>query len=239
MLDDRDYMRRPPRFELQWSATVLIIAINAVIFVLQNLLDSRADSIFYKNFALSVDGLKHGHVWQLVTFQFLHLPLDDGGIFHLIGNLFMIHLFGPLVERRIGSLKFMGLYLLGGTLGGILQMSGGMLAPDHFGNAVVGASAGAFGVMAAFATFFPTRQVHLFFLPFPVRADFLMSLLTAATLLGLFLPSGHVAHCAHLGGIFCGFIFARRRLRLEQDRPAPVIVSGNLVQTALLRNNLR
>ena len=239
MLDDRDNMCRAPRFKLKWSATVVIIALNAAVFVLQNLLDYRPDFSIYNHFALSVDGLKHGHLWQLVTFQFLHLPLDRGGIFHLIGNLFVIHLFGVSLEKEIGRLKFLELYLLSGTIGGLLQMTGGLLSPEHFGNAVLGASAGAFGIMAAFATFFPGRNVHMFFLPFAIRADFLMSLAVTATLLGLFLPSGHMAHCAHLGGIFCGFIFARKLMRPHQQLPVPVIATGNLLQTAQRRNLFR
>jgi membrane associated rhomboid family serine protease len=239
MLEDRDNMRRSPRFKLKWSATVMIIALNIAVFVFQNLVDYRSDFSIYNNFALSVDGLKHGHLWQLVTFQFLHLPLDQGGIFHLFGNLFVIWLFGVSLEQRIGRLKFIELYLLSGTVGGLLQMAGGLLSPEHFGNAVVGASAGAFGIMAAFATFFPGRNVHMFFLPFAIRADFLMSFAVVATLLGLFLPSGHMAHCAHLGGIFCGFIFARKLVRLDEQRPVAVIAAGNLLQTAQRPNHFR
>ena len=208
MLDDRDYMRRRPRYELQWSVTVLIVAINVLIFVLQNLVDYRSNYP-YDHFALSVNGLKHGYIWQLITFQFLHLPLNRGGIFHLLGNLYAIWLLGPAVEEKIGRLGFIRVYLLSGTLGGLLQIIAGYFSPEHFGGMVVGASAGVFGVLAVFATFFPARHLHVFFLPFTIRADVLLTTAVAGTLAGLFFPSGNVAQCAHLGGIFMGFIFAR------------------------------
>jgi membrane associated rhomboid family serine protease len=195
-------------------ATLALIVITTAVFILQNLADAVNWSA-YPDFALSIEGLRHGRVWQLLTFQFLHLPLIAGGAFQLLANLFVIHVFGGAVEKALGRARVIRLYLLSGTLGGLLQMAGGLLAPERFGVAVVGASAGAFGLMAAFATMHPRRCLHLFFLPVPVRADLLLTLAVAVTLAGLFLPSGHVAHCAHLGGILTGFLFARRHSRRD------------------------
>jgi membrane associated rhomboid family serine protease len=210
MLKVLDQERRfGPRAAVRPSATLALIVITAAVFVLQNLADGLNLTAIYPDFALSVDGLRHGRVWQLLTFQFLHLPLIEGGVFQLLGNLFAIYLFGGLLEKTIGRAALLKLYLLSGTMGGLLQMTGGMLAPERFGVAVVGASAGAFGLLAALATLHPRQRLHLFFLPVPVRADLLLTLGVVATLAGLFMPSGHVAHCAHLGGILTGFLFAR------------------------------
>jgi membrane associated rhomboid family serine protease len=195
------------------SATLALVLVTTAVFVLQNLADSLNQFAVYPDFALSLEGLRHGRVWQLLTFQFLHLPLMDGGIFHLLGNLYIIYLFGSVVEKTIGNAGLLKLYLLSGTVGGLLQMTGGMLAPERFGVAVVGASAGAFGLVAAVATMQPRLRLHLFFLPMPVRADLLLTLGVTVTVAGLFLPTEHVAHCAHLGGILTGFLFARRELR--------------------------
>ena len=202
------------------SATLALILVTTTVFVLQNFADSVSQFAIFQDFALSLDGLRHGRVWQLLTFQFLHLPLIDGGIFHLLGNLYMIYLFGGIIEKAIGRVALIKLYLLSGTAGGLLQMTGGMLTPERFGVAVVGASAGAFGLLAAVATMQPHLRLHLFFLPMPVRTDLLLTLGITATVAGLFLPSGHVAHCAHLGGILTGFLFARRQMHRNN---APVI----------------
>jgi hypothetical protein len=201
------------------SATLALVLVTAMVFVLQNLAEGLNYSAVYPDFALSVDGLRHGRIWQLLTFQFLHLPLVSGGALHLLGNLFVIYIFGCALEKEIGRMALVKLYLLSGTAGGLLQMMGGLLAPEQFGVAVVGASAGAFGLVAAVATLNPRLRMHLFFLPMPVRADLLLTLGVTATLAGLFLPSGHVAHCAHLGGILTGFLFARRQLR-RNNAPA-------------------
>jgi membrane associated rhomboid family serine protease len=173
-----------------------------------------------------VDGLKHGHVWQLVTYQFLHAPLVNGGIIHLLGNCFIIYLFGCGVEKAIGSFSFLKLYLFGGALGGLLQMMVGLFWPAHFGQSVIGASAGAFGLLAAYATFLPERLVHLFFLPFAVRADILLAIAVLGALIGLFVPFGHVAHCAHLGGILWGFAYARKTNRTRKVDPPFRLAKG-------------
>jgi membrane associated rhomboid family serine protease len=207
MLDDRDYMRQRPRYQLQWSATVVIIAINVVVFVIQNIADTRWN--FTNNLALSADGLKHGHVWQLITFQFLHAPLQQGGIFHILGNCFTIYVFGLAVEEAIGRFSFVKLYLLSGTIGGLFQMAAYLLWPTHFGSSVVGASAGAFGLVAAFCALFPQRPLSLFFVPIEFRAITLLWLSIGGTLVGMFLKNSTVAHCAHMGGILTGLFYVR------------------------------
>ncbi|MDB6020031.1 MAG: putative rane protein, partial [Pedosphaera sp.] len=181
-------MRQRPLFQVQWSVTLVLILINVVVFVIQNVADHTSHSYIYDRFALSVDGLKQGHFWQLVTFQFLHLPLLDGGVFHLLGNLFVIYIFGSPVEGAIGKMNFTKLYLLSGILGGMLQMAGGFFWPEHFGQAVVGASAGAFGLIAAFATLFPHRVLYLFFLPIEPRVKTLLWLGILISVIGMVLP---------------------------------------------------
>jgi membrane associated rhomboid family serine protease len=220
MLNDRNEADRAWH-RSRSPVTLMLIAVNVAMFVFQNAADSGAFPI-YRELALSVDGLKHGHFWQVITFQFLHLPLSDGGIFHLLGNLFVIHLFGRRLEETMGGANFLKLYLLSGTMGGMLQMAGGWLSPENFGVAVVGASAGAFGLIAAYGTLFPREQLRPFFLPVAVRADVVLALGVTVTVVGLFLPSGHVAHCAHLGGILTGVLLARQALR---RRPAPVMAA--------------
>ncbi len=210
MLDDKDYMRRQPHQRLLWPMTAVIVALNVLIYIVQNAFDQRHGIPGHDAFILNVEGLKHGRIWQLLTFQFLHAPLVTGGIIHLLGNCFIIYVFGRRVEKAIGSLRFLALYLVGGALGGLLQMATGLFLPEHFGQSIIGASAGAFALLAAYAAFSPGQLVHMFFLPFGIRADILFALTVLGALIGLFVPAGHVAHVAHLGGLFWGYVFARK-----------------------------
>jgi Rhomboid family len=83
----------------------------------------------------------------------------------------------------------------------------------YFMGPVVGASAGGFGITAAFALLFPDQILLLFFI-IPMRAKYLLLLGTAFAGWGVAFPEKslfgqHVADAAHLGGILAGFVFVK------------------------------
>jgi membrane associated rhomboid family serine protease len=237
MLDDRDYMRTPPAYRPGWPAAVWLVIANAVAFLIQNIL-YRAFPRFPTDelFALSLQGLAHGYLWQLLTFQFMH-----GGLLHLLLNAFVIYVFGRALEEELGPRRFLTLYFLGGFVGGLLQVLAALISPRWFGGAVLGASAGAFALMAAFATIHPERPLTLllfFVLPLNLRAKYLLLISALLALFGLLFPGDGIAHAAHLGGMLAGigyirwgltaslprlkFRLTRRTPRSEYRVPAPL-----------------
>lgn len=154
--------------------------------------------------------------WTLVTYMFLH-----GGLMHLAFNMIALFFFGPRVEARIGSRPFTILYFLSGITGALLSLA---LAP---GAAVIGASAGVFGVMLAFAHFWPHERIYIWgVLPVPARI-----LVIATTVLALWGGFGggqsNVAHFAHLGGYVGAFFYllwlgrGRRSFRKKVESAPP------------------
>ena len=125
MLDDRHYMRRTP-FRARQSATVLLWILNVAAFVVQLIfsgsLRSPTNDSVDKYFALSLGGLRHGFVWQLLTYQLMH-----GGWLHLLLNCWAIFMFGREVEEALGRKSFLTLSFSGGVLGGLVQMLAGRL----------------------------------------------------------------------------------------------------------------
>src|SRR5208282_2859514 len=121
MLDDRDYMRQPvyrdrPRVP-KMSFTIALLIVNAVVFLIECAvygypLRFPIDSYF----ALSVEGLKHGCVWQLLTYQFMH-----AGVLHILLNGWAIYVFGHAIEQTLGGKKFLTLFLTSGVIGGLFQ----------------------------------------------------------------------------------------------------------------------
>src|SRR5450755_1858077 len=102
MLENRDYMRRTPE-GFGWSATLVLVVTNILAFILQKtVLPQRFEAIYLD---LSVDGLKNGFVWQLLTFQFLH-----GGYLHIIFNCWALYVFGREVEFILGRPLLLGFY---------------------------------------------------------------------------------------------------------------------------------
>ena len=206
MLGDRNYMRRPV-FRLDWSATVVLLAVNVVAFVVQSALDRFSNFPINAWFALSVDGLRHGFVWQLLTYQFMH-----GGLLHLLLNCWAIYVFGREVEETLGRNSFLTLYFTSGVIGGLFQALAGVLLGGHFAVPVVGASAGAFGLVAAFATLYPERPLMLllfFIIPVSMRAKFLLLFSALLAVFGIIFQMDNIAHAAHLGGMLTGIVFVR------------------------------
>jgi len=137
--------------------------------------------------------------WTFLTYMFLH-----AGLLHLAFNLLALFVFGPPVEERMGSRAFLGYYLLCGLGGAALSFPLMLLRPvDH----IVGASAGVYGVMLAFAWFWPNQPIYVFPFPEPVPIKWLVTFAVAVSLvLGLLPGNDGVAHLAHLGGFATGFL---------------------------------
>jgi membrane associated rhomboid family serine protease len=260
MLEDRDYMRQPeygeprwrPRFRPRWSWTLALLVVNAIVFVVECILCGYPPALSEGNyFALSVEGIKHGYVWQFLTFQFMH-----AGLLHIFFNSWAIWVFGRHFEMEFGPRKFLTLYFTSGVIGGVVQIAGGLLWPDHFGTATVGASAGAMGLMAAFAALHPEAPLTIFFYFFPIttRAKFLVWGLALLSVLCILFPislftmilGGNVANAAHLGGMAMGWFYVSKILqhpalagvpeKKQFTRPRPVaeeITTDQFMQSAV------
>jgi rhomboid family protein len=215
MLEDRNYMRRPS-FGPQRSVTVVLVIAIIIVFIVQKVLFNSSSLQIDNYLCLSIEGLKHGYIWQLLSFQFLH-----AGWLHLAGNCIVIFFLGRPVEDALGRKSFLTLYFTSGIIGGLCQTLAGVFAGavglhDHalyLSGPVVGASAGAFGLTAAFALLFPD-QVLLLFMIIPMPAKYLLWLSIAVAGWGVVVPwksllGEHVADAAHLGGILAGIIFVK------------------------------
>lgn len=203
-LADRHYMRESMG-GWRWSATMALIVALIAAFLLQF---GAFSPFFRQNYlALSLHGIKRGFVWELLTYQFMH-----AGLLHIVLNCWTLYLFGRAVESVLGTSRFLVLYFSSGVIGGLFQVLAAWLFPDHFGGAVVGASAAIFGIVATYATLFPDQLLSLFLIPIFFRARTLLIVSFILAVLGLVFPSmmgGNVAHAAHLGGLLSGIAWVK------------------------------
>jgi membrane associated rhomboid family serine protease len=126
--------------------------------------------------------------WTIITYMFLH-----GSTMHIFFNMMGLWFFGSGVETRLGSARFTVMYFLSG-------ISGALLSTVFSGSALIGASAGVFGVMFAFARFWPDTPIMVYMI-IPVKARTLVIITTVlAFWSGFGGVSDGVAHFAHLGG---------------------------------------
>jgi membrane associated rhomboid family serine protease len=216
-LDSRDYYRPsgfggfsffPPmiRYLLITNVAVFFIQIVAHMFIYGVTITGQGvpyDYLLNKYFALnpiSVDDSQF-YFWQLITYQFMH---DTSNIFHLLFNMFFLWMFGMEIENIMGSKKFLIFYLVCGIGAGLLQL----LVPAFIGEPMgitIGASGAVYGVMVAYAMYFPDRYLMFWFL-IPVKAKYMIAFLVIIEFLSVGNQS-FVAHLAHVGGALTGFIF--------------------------------
>lgn len=200
------YYTPPSSFRFFPKGMKALLIANISVFVLQLFLQLgvRIGSIslydlFFRLFALYPlgDGF---YVWQLVTYMFLH-----GGFLHILFNMLALWFFGVELESVWGTRRFLTYYFLCGIGGGLTNL---FVTPLFtVPGPTIGASGAIYGVLLAFAMLFPDAPVFLYFL-FPIKAKYFVAIFIAIELFyGVTGTEGGVAHFAHLGGAFVGFIY--------------------------------
>ena len=147
--------------------------------------------------------------WQLVTYAFLH-----GSETHIFFNMLGLWMFGSELERLWGEKRYLQFLLAGVLSAAVAQLL--LTAFTGSGAPTVGISGGIFALLLAFGMLFPNRVIMLLFPPIPMKASTFVWLYGAIELLlglglldFLFGRTSNVAHFAHLGGMFGGWMMIR------------------------------
>jgi membrane associated rhomboid family serine protease len=177
--------------------TRAIILANIAVFLLQQV----APASLLELGALWPLGTDLFKPWQLFTYAFLH-----GGIAHIFFNMFALYMFGGTLEDFWGSRRFAFYYFVC-----LISAAATELVVENAagpGGPVVGASGAVFGLLLAFAWYFPRRRLMMIFpLPIPMPAWLFVTLYGAAELIfGVTGTQEGVAHFAHLGGMLGGAV---------------------------------
>ena len=203
--------------------TMTVLAISAGLFVLGAVVPGLAGTL-RDHFAQINDAITAGQIWRPVTAAFLH-----GDFMHIAFNMYALYLFGPPLEREVGSPAFAAMYLAGALAGGAAYY---LMVP--FGYAV-GASGAIFGLFGAFliASY---RGRHTTVGRASLRQ--LLILLGINLVIG-FVPGLGIAWQAHLGGLVAGALIATAwTTPAMRDRPglrtAVAVVVGALALLLLL-----
>ncbi len=193
------------------SVVKALIAANIAVYLCQYLSAGRVDLLFGLWPLQAVDGGHYFHVWQIVTYAFLHSTTQ---VNHLLFNMLGLWMFGAEVERQVGPRRVAGLYFASIVTAALCQL----FVPALLGappEPTVGASGGVFGLLLAYAWLFPTRKVIALLLPIPMPAWLFATLYAGLELiLGVTGSQSSVAHFAHLGGMIgAALVISQWRLR--------------------------
>ena len=165
--------------------------------------------------------------WQPLTHMFMH-----GGWWHIFFNMYTLVMFGMVVERALGTKKFIWFYLITG-FGAVLLHTGveflqvqqllkeypGVSAQSIYNSipGVLGASGAVYGVLVAFAMLYPQARLTLIFPPVTLDAKWWVIIFIGIELVtGITGTQMGVAHFAHLGGALFGWLLIRYWRRTRQ-----------------------
>lgn len=143
--------------------------------------------------------------WTPITYMFLHV-----GFWHFFFNMLILFFIGQIFREYLGAQKLVGVYLLGGLVGGFFYFFAYNLLPVFNGISGVnmGASAGVLAVMVAATVKVPKLPVKLYFvLTVPLWGVTVLLLVLDLVNLPLNNPGGHLAH---LGGAALGYFFVQQ-----------------------------
>lgn len=144
-------------------------------------------------------------MWQPATYLFLH-----GGVFHILFNMLGIWMFGVELERRWGTQFFLKYYAVTGIGAGVTVIVVGLLpfaaTAVTYQAVTIGASGALYGLLMAFALYYPDRPI-LMFLLFPIPAKYFVMIIGAIAFLSA--PGSQVSQAAHLGGLLFGYLYLR------------------------------
>ncbi len=193
------------------AVTWALIFLNGIIFIFE--ISIPEDILQQLFFLFGLVPARYSYPdWALflpfLTNMFLH-----GGLFHILGNMWFLHIFGSSVEDRMGHLRFLVFYLLSGISANVFYF----LVAIHSKVPELGASGAIAGVMGAYIVMFPNARIITMFLIlfFPVFVEisvffyvgfwFFMQILSGVMSLGVN-ETGGVAWWAHIGGFIAGIL---------------------------------
>jgi membrane associated rhomboid family serine protease len=184
------------------TALKAIIGANVVMFVASMLAPPIFDRL-----ALHPAFVTHRlAVWQLATYMFLH-----AGIFHILFNMLALWMFGAELERMWGTEYFLKFYFVTGIGAGALTVFFSLLPFDFAqqlqGAAIVGASGAIYGLLLAYAMYFPDRPILL--IVFWVPARICVAILGAIAFVSSLSDAGGTANATHLGGLLVAYLFLK------------------------------
>ena len=185
------------------TALKALIGANVVMFVITSFVQSLVPDL-----GLVPAFVVHDFwLWQVATYMFLH-----GGIFHIVFNMLALWMFGAELERTWGTRYFLKFYFVTGIGAGVLTVVFSQL-PFGFAqqlqrSIIIGASGSIYGLLLAYALYFPDRPIYMYFV-FPIPAKVFVAIMGAIAFFSSLSEAGGVANATHLGGLLVAYLFPK------------------------------
>ena len=193
------------------DVTKNLILINLILFVATLV----REDFMVGTFAMFFPASPYFRWWQVVTHMFMH-----GGFWHIFFNMYTLFIFGSVLERAIGSRKFLVFYFLAGFgavalhtgveyLEALSYASAGNTAALKalYATPTLGASGAIYGILIGYAMMYPDSVLTLIFPPVSLKAKWFVLIIAGIELVtGVTGTADGIAHFAHLGGMLIGWL---------------------------------
>jgi membrane associated rhomboid family serine protease len=194
-------------------AVKAIILANVAMFLAEFVIQRTAGISLNDVFGLRPVAVLQGfQVWLLVSYMFLH-----GGVFHILFNMLALWMFGVELERMWGTRYFTKFYFVTGIGAGVVHILASLtpFGASAYVLPTVGASGAIYGILLAYAMYFPNRPILMYFF-FPIPAKYFVLIIGTISFLAATDGAGSgVAHTAHLGGLLVGYLYLKKGPRVH------------------------
>ena len=150
--------------------------------------------------------IEHRWIWQPVTYMFVHARTPT----HILFNMLILWMFGVELERMWRTKFFVRFYAVTGIGAGLISILVSFLpfavTRSTYDATIIGASGALYGLLLAFALYYPNRPILMFFF-FPVPAKYFVAILGGIAFITSMEGSSGVAATTHLGGLIVAYVY--------------------------------
>jgi membrane associated rhomboid family serine protease len=185
-------------------AIKILILVNVAVFVVTWIGGAIEPWLWFT----ATDVLQRFQIWRVLTYMFVH-----DGLGHIFFNMLALWMFGVELERMWGTKYFVKFYFVAGIGAAVTTTLLSFVPLPSFEQlwyiGVVGASGAIYGILLAYAMYFPNRPVYVYAV-FPIKVKYLVMIMGGIALLSsIGGPGGGIAHTAHLGGLAAGYLYLK------------------------------
>ena len=218
-LYDRDYFReeQPPGVRARFPQTMVmtLVLINVAIYLIGTIFDAEQKLIEYG--AMYATSLTRPWLWwQTISSGFLH---DPNSMWHVVGNMFVLWMFGRDIEGIYGKREFLRFYMTTLVVASVAwALWTRQTNPDYENHLAIGASGAVTGILTLYILHFPRRTLLLYFV-IPVPAWAVGIFIIGGDIIGEWQNNDGIAHSAHLAGAAFALIYYKMGWNLGRLLP--------------------
>jgi membrane associated rhomboid family serine protease len=189
------------------NALKILIGANVLIFIAQLFTDQYWWGITSNFGLIPAEVFGRFRVWQVATYMFLH-----AGVFHLLFNMLALWMFGTELERMWGTRAFLKFYFVTGVGAGVLTALVSLLpmgfTQQLYSSNVIGASGAIYGLLLAYAMYFPERRIYMYFV-FPIPARYFVMIMGALAFYSSMAERSAIPNATHLRGLHVAYLYLK------------------------------